>query len=124
MKESLERLENDNKLLNQQIEECRAQLDAAQKKHSEAQLESKAWIARADALSLALEESRERSGIETISEDQGVLGAFLDLIEIDSGWESAFNAAIGSAANSVVVRDTQIAKQALKRTHHQENNVD
>ena len=31
MKESLERLENDNKLLNQQIEECRAQLDAAQK---------------------------------------------------------------------------------------------
>ena len=82
MKESLESLENDNKLLNQQIEECRAQLDAAQKKHSEAQLESKAWIARADALS-ALEESRERSGIETISEDQGVLGAFLDLIEID-----------------------------------------
>ena len=85
------------------------------KKHSEAQLESKAWIARADALSLALEESRERSGIETISEDQGVLGAFLDLIEIDSGWESAFNAAIGSAANSVVVRDTQIAKQALQK---------
>ena len=74
MKESLESLENDNKLLNQQIEECRAQLDAAQKKHSEAQLESKAWIARADALSLALEESRERSGIETISEDHGVLG--------------------------------------------------
>ena len=115
MKESLETLENDNRLLNQQIEECRAQRDAAQKKHSEAQLESKAWIARADALSLALEESRERSGIETISEDQGVLGAFLDLIEIDSGWESAFNAAIGSAANSVVVRDTQIAKQALQK---------
>ena len=44
-----------------------------------------------------------------------MLGAFLDLIEIDSGWESALNAAIGSAANSVVVRDTQIAKQALQK---------
>ena len=44
-----------------------------------------------------------------------MLGAFLDLIEIDNGWESAFNAAIGSAANSVVVRDTQIAKQVLQK---------
>tara|TARA_Y100000766_G_scaffold259739_1_gene248983 strand:+ start:7872 stop:11363 length:3492 start_codon:yes stop_codon:yes gene_type:complete len=115
MKASLESLEKNSKHLDHQIEICRAQLYEAQEKHSEAQLESKAWIARADALSLALEESRERSGIETVSGDQGVLGAFLDLIEIDSGWESAFNAAIGSAASSVVVRDTEVAKQSLQK---------
>ena len=121
MKESLESLEEDNKHLDHLIEECRAQLHAAQEEHSQAQLESKAWIARADALSLALEESRERSGIETVSEDQGVLGAFHDLIEIDYGWESAFNAAIGNASSSVVVRDTQIAKQSLQRSDLLEN---
>ena len=115
MKASLESLEKDSSHLDHQVETCRTQLHEAQKKHSEALLESKAWIARADALSLALEESRERSGIETVSEEQGVLGAFLDLIEIDSGWESAFHAAIGNAASSVIVRDIEIAKQSLQK---------
>jgi len=115
MKESLESLEEDSKHLDHLTEKCRAQLHAAQEEHSQAQLESKAWIARADALSLALEESRERSGIETVSEDQGVLGAFHDLIEIDYGWESAFNAAIGNASSSVVVRGTEVAKQSLQK---------
>tara|TARA_B100000902_G_scaffold399998_1_gene474404 strand:+ start:4940 stop:8431 length:3492 start_codon:yes stop_codon:yes gene_type:complete len=115
MKESLESLEKDCSHLDHQAETYRDQLYAAQEKHSEAQLESKAWIARADALSLALEESRQRSGIETVYEEQGVLGAFLDLIEIDTGWESAFNAAIGNAASSVVVTDTEVAKQSLQK---------
>ena len=115
MKESLELLEKDSKHLDYLTGKCRVQLHAAQERHSETQLESKAWIARADALSLALEESREQSGIEAVSEDRGVLGAFLDLIEIDSGWESAFNAAIGNASSSVVVRDTEVAKQSLRK---------
>jgi chromosome segregation protein len=112
---SLQVLGKDKDLLDQRVEGLRSEYVKAQEKHSEALLESKAWIARADALSLALEESREQSGIESVSDINGVLGAFLDLVDIDSGWEAAFHAAVGNVANSVVVRDTEVAKESLQK---------
>ena len=80
----------------------------------EAKLESKAWVSRADALSLAFNAARKSSGVEEIVDQEGVYGAFLELIEIDEGWEAAFEAAVGHVVASVVVQDTKSAKRALE----------
>ncbi len=81
---------------------------------AESKLESKAWIARADALSEALDQARKSSGVDEISDLDGVFGTLLELIDIDEGWEAAFEAAIGSSFGSVIVRDLETAKRALE----------
>ena len=73
----------------------RAAATAAEQRVHEAESERRAWTARADALSLALEEARAASGAERLADIDGVLGTLLELIDIDEGWESAFEAAAG-----------------------------
>lgn len=90
-----------------------ANAEAEQRVH-EAESERRAWTARADALSLALEEARAASGAERLAEIDGVLGTLLELIDIDEGWESAFEAAAGTAIAAVVVRDVGAARRALQ----------
>ncbi|MCB0997052.1 MAG: AAA family ATPase, partial [Acidimicrobiales bacterium] len=72
------------------------------------------WTARADALALALDEARERAGAERLADVDGVLGTLLELVEIDEGWEGAFEAALGDAMAAVVVRDVDAARDALR----------
>ena len=73
------------------------------------------WRARADALELAIEDARARSGLQKIEEIEGVLGVLGELIQVESGWEPAVEAAIGGALASVVVEDVQTARVALQR---------
>jgi len=47
------------------------------------------------------------------TELDGVIGILSDLVEVDSGWEAAFRAAVGSALASVLVRDEQAAREAF-----------
>ena len=108
-------------LLSKEIDTLLAsQLSAEEKERAteellaEARLESKAWVARADALSEALDEARKSSGADEISELEGVIGTLLELIEIDDDWAPAIEAAIGSSFASVVVRDLDAAKRALE----------
>jgi chromosome segregation protein len=70
------------------------------------------WAARAEALALALDEARARAGAERLAGIDGVLGTLLDLVEIDAGWEAAFEAAVGPALGAVVV-DGRSARDAL-----------
>ena len=72
------------------------------------------WNARVEALTLALDEVRARSGAELLDDIDGVLGPLLDLVEIDEGYEAALAAAIGDAAHAVVVRDAAIAGVAAR----------
>jgi len=44
-----------------------------------------------------------------------VVGTLLDLVEIDEGWEAAFEAAAGAALGAVVVRGAANARHALLR---------
>ena len=74
IEKSLQILEHDSVSIDNDIQFLHTELSEEQAHYSETLLESKAWIARSDALSLALEESREKSGIETIEELNGVLG--------------------------------------------------
>lgn len=71
------------------------------------------WSARKDALGLALDEARARSGAEHLDGIDGVLGTLLDLVSVDQGWEAAFESAAGDALGVVVVSDREAALSAL-----------
>ena len=69
--------------------------------------------ARAEALSRALEEL-SGSGVRAIIGGlEGVLGAFLDLIEIEKGWERAVESAAGASVGAMVVDGRRSARAAL-----------
>jgi chromosome segregation protein len=73
-----------------------------------------AWTARVEALALALDEARQRAGVEELTGLDGVLGTLLELVEVDEGWEDAFEAAAGDALGAVVVTDVDAAVAALR----------
>ncbi len=73
-----------------------------------------AWAARAEALGLALDEARARAGAERLVDVDGVVGTLLDVVEIDPGWEAAFEAAAGEAIAAVVVADAGAGRRALE----------
>jgi chromosome segregation protein len=80
------------------------------------------WAARteahADALTRALDELSGAGGRAIIGELEGVLGAFLDLIEVDTGWEHAVESAAGASVGAMVVdgrRSARAALEALRR---------
>jgi chromosome segregation protein len=102
-------------------EQWRADAEAAQAvaetAHRAAESDHHAWLARADALALALDEARSRAGTERLAGVDGVLGTLLDLVEIDPGWEAAFEAAAGEALAAVVVDGLPAARRALETLH-------
>ncbi|MGC1512321.1 MAG: chromosome segregation protein SMC [Acidimicrobiales bacterium] len=80
-----------------------ADVERAEVALREADADRHAWSARAEALGLALDEARARAGAESLSGVDGVLGTLLDLVEVDEGWELAFEAAVGPGMSAVVV---------------------
>ena len=76
-----------------------------------------AWTARAEALSLALDQARSRAGAERLASVEGVVGTLLDLVEIDAGWEPAVEAAAGEALAAVVVDGVDAARAAIAALH-------
>jgi chromosome segregation protein len=95
--------------------------DALQTTRQDAAEAASRWKARAEALHLALESARARAGADHLAGVEGVLGTLLDLIEIDTGWESAVEAALGEALQAVVVSSPATGRQALQSL--QANNV-
>jgi chromosome segregation protein len=65
--------------------------------------ERRAWTARAEALAQALDAARARAGADRLAGVEGVVGTLLDLVEVDDGWQDAFEAAAGPALAAVVV---------------------
>src|SRR5207248_1048702 len=47
-------------------------------------------------------------------EVDGVVGTLLELVEVDEGWEAAFESAAGDAIAAVVVADHDVARRALQ----------
>lgn len=70
--------------------------------------------ARVEALQMALDAARARAGAERLSGHDGVLGTLLDVVEIDTGWEAAVEAALGEALSAVVVDSPDSARRALE----------
>ena len=102
-------------------EQWRAEAEAAQgvaeETHRSAQADHHAWQARAEALALALDEARSRAGAERLADVEGVLGTLLDLVDVDPGWEAAFEAAAGEALAAVVVASPEAGRRALAALH-------
>ena len=92
-----------------------AALDSLRLAQQEANAEYSHWKARADALGQALDSARSRAGAERLAGLDGVLGTLLELVEIDEGWEPAFEAAAGEAMSAVVVADAAAGRRALQR---------
>ena len=79
-----------------------------------AETERHAWTARVEALTLALEESRAGAGAERLAGIDGVIGTLLETVDIDAGWEAAFEAAFADAVTTVLVDDASAARRALQ----------
>ena len=92
-----------------------AAVEGATNESQEARSELASWSARAEALALAMGDARSRSGLEQLEDLPGVMGLLAELVEIDSGWEAAVEAAAGEALASVVVSDVGAARAALER---------
>lgn len=82
--------------------------------HAEAEANHQRWLARAEALTLALHEARSKAGAERVGHIKGVLGTLLDLVVIDEGFETAFESAVGAALNAVIVADVGAAHAAFE----------
>ncbi|MFM2072295.1 MAG: chromosome partition protein [Actinomycetota bacterium] len=91
-----------------------AAAEAAATRRQAAAEELSRWRARADALRMALESARAKAGTEHLAGVRGALGTLLDLVEIDSGWESTVEAALGDALLAVVVDDPDAGRRALE----------
>lgn len=84
---------------------------------NEAEADRRAWSARAEALAMALDDARAAAGAESVAHVDGVVGALVELVDIDPGWEHAFEAAAGAALHAVIVRDADAAHRALAAFH-------
>ncbi|MEL7206781.1 MAG: AAA family ATPase, partial [Actinomycetota bacterium] len=79
----------------------------------QADAEAHRWQARSDALRQALDDARSKAGADALGGTDGVIGALLDLVDIDEGWELAVEAAAGEALQAVVVDSPAGASSAL-----------
>ncbi len=73
--------------------------------------------ARVEALEIALEEVRNRSGIGDLDAEEGVLGTLLEVIEVDERYGLALSAAIEGSEDAVVIDGAARAKDALVKLH-------
>lgn len=91
-----------------------AAADSATALRQSASEELSRWRARSDALQMAMDSARARAGAERLANLDGVVGTLLELVEIDPGWESAAEAAMGEALVAVVFADPKAARSALE----------
>jgi len=94
--------------------EAEEALRAAEEAYRLAETDRHSWTARAEALALALDDGRARAGAERLAGVEGVLGTLLEAVDIDAGWEAAFEAAAADAMAAVVVDGADAARRALK----------
>jgi chromosome segregation protein len=87
--------------------------ETAQVAADEAEESRHRTAARAEALERALADLQGAGGRELLRDVDGVVGSLVDLVEIDEGWDAAFEAAIGAGVAAVVVDGRRSAQAAL-----------
>ncbi|ROS77105.1 chromosome segregation protein SMC [Cellulomonas sp. PhB143] len=88
------------------VERLRAQESAAERERA-------TWSARVEALELSLER-KDGAGALLSGDVAGTLGSVAALVGIEAGYEDAVAAALGSAADAVVVESLDAAVDALR----------
>lgn len=96
-------------------EETRAvrALESAAEAWRSADADHHRWAAREEALAQALAQARARAGAERLSSVPGVVGALVELVRVDEGFEAAFEAAAGEVLAAVVLDGDVAAREAL-----------
>jgi chromosome segregation protein len=90
-----------------------AALAAAESAAREAAAGHHTWAARAEALAMAVDESRGTGDTDRLAGVDGVVGTLLDLVDIDAGFEAAFEAAVVEAVGAVVVDGVATGRRLL-----------
>ncbi len=93
-------------------EQLRAELDRAGAAHRDAERDRAHWTARVEALELTLTR-RDGAGELLAGGREGVLGSVAALLRVPAGDEAAITAALGPAADAVVVTGPDAAADAL-----------
>ena len=106
--------------LDSQFEQAKSALTAAKKVHQDlidaeraADRERNAVESKLEAMRLTSDSRDGAAALVRDSRGVDILGSIASLIQIDSGWEAATAAALGSLADAVVVRDLSSAVSAL-----------
>jgi chromosome segregation protein len=94
-------------------------LRSAEEHRREADGERHRWEAREEALSQALDQARARTGAERLGDVGGVVGTLMELVQVDDGYESAFEAAAGEVLAAVIVDGVESARRSLDQLHRQ-----
>jgi chromosome segregation protein len=88
-------------------------LAGAQEARRAVDAERHRWSARAEALAQALDEARARAGARRLAGVEGMVGALVELVDVDAGYEAAFEAAAGEALSAVLMSDEGAARRGL-----------
>jgi chromosome segregation protein len=97
-------------------EVVRAEVDRAGAAHRDAERDRAHWKARVEALELTLTR-RDGAGELLAAGHDGVLGSVAALLRVPAGEEAAITAALGPAADAVVVTGAGAAADALAHLH-------
>ena len=92
---------------------------AADERRRLADAERHRWHARAEALALALDAARARAGAERLAGITGFVGTLLEVVEVATGLEAAFEAAAGEVLAAVVTESTGAAACGLEELRRQ-----
>ena len=106
-------LEADLAARSAELEAAARGAETAQVAADEAEEARHRTAARAEALERALSDLQGAGGRELLREVDGVVGSLVDLVEIDEGWDAAFEAAAGAGVAAVVVDGRRSAQAAL-----------
>lgn len=94
--------------------------DEAMERRGEAERRHARATARLEALEAAQASTRARAGVENLGGLDGVVGALVDLVDIDPGWDAAVKAALGESLASIVVADSPAARRAIAQLRRAE----
>ncbi len=98
----------------QALARAREALTSAEGDQREAEQERSGLGARLEALELGLRRGDGAAYLLEHSDEHGVQGSLASQLQIESGWEVAVAAALGWAADAVVVTDHQAAASAVE----------
>ena len=87
-----------------------AEADAAVR---EAAAGHRAATARAEALAMAVDEDRGKGDARRLAGVAGVVGTLLELVDVDAGYEAAFEAAVADSIGALVVDGVTSARRLL-----------
>lgn len=102
--------------------EVEARVESLASTFQDAQRVASVAQAKVEALTTALDASRAKAGVAQLAEVEGITGTLAELVDVDDGYQAAFEAAAGEAMASVVVESVDVARSALK--HLREGDID